>query len=117
MLVAIQVILSLYQLGLVYIQTLYGSKKVLPSFLLEPVFDYKLEEEFNIEEGTEVAECSICLSPLHVDPPSQDQLDFVPNFKLMKTPCNHHYHSHCLMVWMRIKMECPQCRYKLPPYE
>lgn len=39
------------QFGLLFAQQLYGNKKVMPSFLLEPVFDYKLEEEFNIEEG------------------------------------------------------------------
>lgn len=106
------------QYGLIFTQRLYGNKKVIPRFLLEPVFDYKLEEEFNIEEGLESPECSICLTPLHQDPPrNENDLEHEPNFKLMKTPCNHQYHSHCLMVWMKIKMECPQCRSKLPPYE
>lgn len=35
----------------------------------------------------------------------------------MNTPCNHHYHARCLILWMKVKMECPQCRYKLPPFE
>lgn len=34
----------------------------------------------------------------------------------MKTPCNHKYHSKCLIEWMNIKKECPQCRTALPPF-
>ncbi len=38
------------QFGLLYIQQRYGSKKVIPRFMLEPVFNYKLED-INVEEG------------------------------------------------------------------
>jgi hypothetical protein len=38
------------QFGLLYIQKRYGSKKVIPRFMLEPVFNYKLED-INVEEG------------------------------------------------------------------
>ena len=36
------------------------------------------------------------------------------DYKLMITPCNHIFHSSCLLVWMTIKMECPLCKAKLP---
>ena len=86
-------------------QKMYGSKKVLPSFLLEPVYDYFLQEELNLEEGAESNECSICLGDLSVEPPKEsNELDFEPKTRLMRTPCNHNYHSHCLLVWMKIKM-------------
>ena len=35
------------QLGLLRMQAIYGPKKVVPAFMLEPVFDYKFEEELN----------------------------------------------------------------------
>ena len=35
----------------------------------------------------------------------------------MRTPCGHNFHGACLVNWMNIKMECPQCRRKLPAYE
>jgi len=61
-------------------------------------------------------ECSICLNVLQNDPPDCPPL-LNSDFRVMKTPCNHKYHSSCLQVWMKIKMECPQCRTKLPPFE
>lgn len=36
---------------------------------------------------------------------------------LMSTPCNHHFHSECLLAWMQVKMACPVCRCDLPPLE
>lgn len=33
----------------------------------------------------------------------------------MLTPCNHIFHSECLLRWMDVKMECPVCRGQLPP--
>jgi hypothetical protein len=35
--------------------------------------------------------------------------------KFMGTPCNHVFHTSCLLVWMSQKMECPVCRGALPP--
>jgi hypothetical protein len=35
---------SYIQYGLLVVQKMYGSKKVLPGFLLEPVYDYFLHE-------------------------------------------------------------------------
>ncbi len=32
----------------------------------------------------------------------------------MVTPCNHAFHSQCLLVWMNVKMECPLCKSRLP---
>ena len=64
-----------------------------------------------------MGECAICLSALHLDPPTHPSDIPEPPFRLMSTPCKHSYHSRCLAAWMKIKMECPQCRAKLPPYE
>ena len=29
-------------------------------------------------------------------------------------PCNHLYHSHCIIEWLNRRNNCPLCRYKLP---
>ena len=103
---------------LLKLQAIYGPKKVIPSFLLEPVFNYKGDEDLNTEVDTgEVVECAICLTDLMLEPPPGDDLESEPSFKVMVTPCRHRYHSRCLVTWMRVKMECPQCRAKLPPFE
>lgn len=41
--------------------------------------------------------------------PKQDQY--------MQTPCMHKYHVSCMLNWMTIKMECPNCRKPLPSVE
>ncbi len=37
--------------------------------------------------------------------------------KIMKSPCNHKFHSNCLLTWLTLKMECPTCRNTLPALE
>lgn len=37
--------------------------------------------------------------------------------KIMKTPCSHKYHISCLKEWMKVKLECPACRKRLPALE
>ena len=32
----------------------------------------------------------------------------------MITPCNHVFHTECLVRWMDVKFECPLCRARLP---
>ena len=32
----------------------------------------------------------------------------------MVTPCDHQFHSTCLLQWMEIRMQCPTCRAELP---
>ena len=34
---------------------------------------------------------------------------------LMVTPCEHIFHSRCLLEWFQVKFECPVCRKKMPP--
>lgn len=36
---------------------------------------------------------------------------------LMKTPCNHIFHSKCLEIWIDLKTECPYCRREIPQIE
>ena len=62
-------------------------------------------------------ECAICLTALHSDPPPSAVEFEAVSYRVMRTPCKHRYHSSCLVEWMRIKQDCPQCRAHLPPYE
>ena len=35
---------------------------------------------------------------------------------VMETPCNHVFHTRCLLTWMRRKFACPNCRLRLPDF-
>jgi hypothetical protein len=50
--------------------------------------------------------CSICLSAIDDNPRLED---------IMVTPCDHVYHSECLLPWLEQKSQCPICRAALPP--
>ncbi|XP_074361162.1 transmembrane E3 ubiquitin-protein ligase FLY2-like [Apium graveolens] len=58
------------------------------------------------QDVNHASDCVICMTPI----------DFTqhPDF-CMVTPCEHVFHSHCLLKWMDIKMDCPTCRRRLPP--
>lgn len=40
--------------------------------------------------------------------------DFVAQNKVLRLPCSHLYHSHCVMPWLEMKQNCPICRQSLP---
>lgn len=66
---------------------------------LPPKYDYHRTLSF-----TEERECVICMSPVHP----------VVSHDYMLTPCDHIFHTPCLLQWMNFKMECPICRRQLP---
>lgn len=39
------------------------------------------------------------------------------NKDIMLTPCNHLFHSKCLITWYERKKDCPVCRLTLPLME
>jgi len=63
--------------------------------------------ERDVEMGDVAAgpDCVICMNPVK----------FRAVHDRMVTPCNHFFHTKCLMRWMDIKQECPTCRGALPP--
>jgi hypothetical protein len=65
---------------------------------LRPVtlFDYRALVP---EDGIE---CSVCLTQM-----AQGE-------QAMRTPCDHLFHSDCLLRWMDVQMVCPVCRRVLP---
>eukprot|EP01016_Furgasonia_blochmanni_P007706 TRINITY_DN1308_c0_g1_i4.p1 TRINITY_DN1308_c0_g1~~TRINITY_DN1308_c0_g1_i4.p1 ORF type:complete len:347 (+),score=37.33 TRINITY_DN1308_c0_g1_i4:66-1106(+) len=125
------------QITIVYLQHLFGPRCIVPPCLLPHQHNYFVKVEFTVDPNNPCLtdDCIICLHPLYKDPPKPVEKGLVtveetlkPDFdpkdalvkkvknKVMKTPCNHMYHVHCLTSWMSIKHECPSCRAILPTY-
>ncbi|XP_020271041.1 E3 ubiquitin protein ligase RIE1-like, partial [Asparagus officinalis] len=49
----------------------------------------------------EDAECCICITP------------YENGVELHSLPCNHHFHSSCIVKWLRINATCPLCKYNI----
>ncbi|XP_047133102.1 uncharacterized protein LOC100214627 isoform X1 [Hydra vulgaris] len=47
------------------------------------------------------ASCCICFG------------EYTLNEDILQFPCNHFYHSACVLNWLKIKSTCPTCRYDL----
>jgi len=94
-----------------------------------PTFGYKGNDflEYNYQCSMEESQlfsheiCSICtekvsLTPLNglQQPLMEQNEDSLNSSDIFKTPCRHHFHSECLIAWLKKKLECPNCRQKLP---
>lgn len=103
---------------LMYLQAKYGSRILFPKFLLPKRYEYFEEEDLvnALEEGISSEDCAICLTPVHLKPENEENLEGEHVGKIMKTPCGHRFHGTCLVPWMQHKMDCPTCRTKLPPF-
>ncbi|KAK6916350.1 Zinc finger, RING-type [Dillenia turbinata] len=82
-----------------------GSNKRKPPGLSREALDYLCVEIFNDtdkdnEEPNSRAsqECSICLE------------SFIKCDELICLPCEHRFHSRCLLPWVRVCGDCPYCR-------
>lgn len=49
----------------------------------------------------EDAECCICLCP------------YEDGVELHTLPCNHHFHSSCIVKWLKMNATCPLCKYNI----
>lgn len=50
----------------------------------------------------ESMQCSVCLD------------DFEMGAKAKEMPCNHKFHSGCILPWLELHSSCPVCRFQLP---
>ncbi len=93
---------------------------MVPSILMPKQFNYfeKVSPEgIDLESfSAQAEECMICMTNLcetEQEPGvTQGRLQKMCfrrmgqiKHKIMKTPCEHKFHVHCLMEWMNIKME------------
>ncbi|KAH7282798.1 hypothetical protein KP509_35G047800 [Ceratopteris richardii] len=58
--------------------------------------------DFPSERGSDLTQCPICLE------------NFEIHDKILRLPCNHPFHAHCIAPWINEKHdECPFCRSKI----
>lgn len=48
-----------------------------------------------------IQECCICLS------------SYEDGAELHALPCNHHFHSTCIVKWLKMNATCPLCKYNI----
>ncbi|KAK7320083.1 hypothetical protein RJT34_04814 [Clitoria ternatea] len=51
--------------------------------------------------SAEDAECCICIS------------SYEDGAELHSLPCNHHFHSTCIVKWLKMNATCPLCKYNI----
>jgi len=51
---------------------------------------------------------------LKMDPCSVCQCEFEVDEEAVKLPCDHNFHSECILPWFKMNNSCPVCRYELP---
>ena len=91
-----------------------GPSWFLPIFLKPFYYNYfyKIKNFNDIENPN----CPVCFIPIYESETEATKSSHKDNSVYMKTPCNHSFHQTCLKNWMELKLECPCCKQKLPPY-
>lgn len=72
-----------------------GAGKMVP---IETNGGYVANERILLPED---AECCICLS------------SYEDGTELHALPCNHHFHSTCIVKWLKMNATCPLCKYNI----
>ncbi|KAF9941149.1 hypothetical protein BGZ67_005804 [Mortierella alpina] len=116
------------QVSVLLLQDWLGPRFFIPKKYLPPIYDYHPilptadEESGRSGSGVHgpVQDCAICMLPIDTAPPMagaarlSSVVGSLGRLNYMLTPCGHLFHSDCLERWMRIKLECPNCRAFLP---
>ena len=102
------ILLVLYmaaQASCLLLQHYCGPRCFIPRRFLPLKYDYSrpLGPNFAVANGEAERDCVICMSVVHANDRNR-----------MATPCDHLFHSSCLLEWMEIKLECPTCRRPIP---
>jgi len=53
----------------------------------------------------EILGCTVCLE------------EFELGTEAKEMPCQHKFHSHCILPWLDLHSSCPVCRFQLPTEE
>lgn len=120
------------QAGVLYLQALHGARFFLPKchqLAYHNYLEFSSRESQSQSQAIELIErvktCKICMEPLKESPvfdegaiksikPILNRLEIEPK-KVVRTECRHKFHAGCLVEWMMVKMECPQCGTMLAP--
>jgi hypothetical protein len=43
--------------------------------------------------------------------------DYLLNDEINQISCDHLFHTHCLIEWLKIRNTCPVCRFEFPVYD
>ncbi len=97
------------------LEALHNYKVLFPELsedeLLEMILQHRRATNTGFEAKPEVAKepdsgkdasCTICISDVDADSRRVE-----PDYTL---PCGHTFHEACLMPWLKLKMDCPNCR-------
>ncbi|KGN54665.1 E3 ubiquitin-protein ligase At4g11680 [Cucumis sativus] len=75
-----------------------NDKKQEVGMTLEPGYNgHTTEHTLNAEDSA----CCICLA------------QYVHGVQLCMLPCNHHFHTRCIVKWLRINATCPLCKFSI----
>ncbi|MFS8028018.1 putative transcription factor C2H2 family [Helianthus anomalus] len=62
---------------------------------------------FSTERAIQIEDADCCICLCHYEEGEQLHL----------LPCNHHFHSTCIVKWLRVKASCPLCKGLVAPNE
>ena len=57
-----------------------------------------------VNDHNKKKECAIC----------KDKFSETLDHSILKLPCKHLYHQHCIVLWLQRKNTCPECRMIFP---
>lgn len=89
---------TFFQIMWMETQARWGGRWFIPKRFRPPKYEYT-RPFAALSQG----DCVICMQSLEDTSSS-----------IMVAPCDHAFHSECLLKWMDIKLECPTCRRALP---
>ncbi|CAK78536.1 unnamed protein product (macronuclear) [Paramecium tetraurelia] len=88
---------------------LYQTKSQVEEFTNE-IREQNIYSNFDDLGTNNNLECAICLQGIEITNPLQIQLN--PEDPIVLTRCSHKFHESCLIVWLKVKKQCPVCRHQ-----
>lgn len=112
------------QIFIIFLQMKFGSRFFIPKICLPPIYNYFVDYIVDLNEIIpEYDDCVICMLPFYEEPISEPIIS-TPLMEMERSAENHSINDHhsinhisCLTEWMKVKLQCPTCRKKLPSLE